>query len=42
MAYVDNTPVELMREQRTKKIESESRSFPVEKNLEIYEKIKAG
>lgn len=36
MAYVDNTPVDIMRDQRTKKIESESRNYTVEKNLEIY------
>ena len=42
LAYVDNTDVETMRKQRKDKIESECRSFPIEKNLEIYEKMLKG
>lgn len=41
-AYCDNTPVEQMREERTKKIESSSRSNTVEKNLEIFDLLLAG
>jgi len=36
LAYVDNTPVEKMREERTKRIESECRKFTVEQNLAIF------
>ena len=42
LAYVDNTDVETMRKQRQAKIESPCRSFPIEKNLEIYEKMLKG
>lgn len=35
LAYCDNTPVEKMRDERFKGVESESRSNAVEKNLEI-------
>jgi glutamyl-tRNA synthetase len=42
LAYVDNTPVEKMREERTKKIESVTRNFTVEQNLAIFEKLLAG
>jgi len=35
-AYVDNTPVEQMREERNKKIDSACRGFSAEKNLEIF------
>jgi glutamyl-tRNA synthetase len=41
-AYCDNTPVEEMREQRTKKIESKCRNTSVEENLKIYEQVKKG
>lgn len=33
LAYVDNTDVETMRKQRQNRIESECRSFSIEKNL---------
>lgn len=36
LAYCDNTPVEEMREQRNKKIESKCRNTSVEENLVIY------
>jgi glutamyl-tRNA synthetase len=42
LAYCDNTPVEQMREERTKKIESACRSNPIEKNLEIFDLLLAG
>lgn len=42
LAYVDNTDVETMRKQRKDKIESPCRSFSIEKNLEIYEKMLKG
>lgn len=42
LAYCDNTPVEQMREERTKKIESACRSNSIEKNLEIFELLLAG
>lgn len=42
LAYVDNTDVDTMRKQRKEKIESACRSFPIEKNLEIYEKMLKG
>jgi glutamyl-tRNA synthetase len=42
LAYCDNTPVEQMREERNKKIESPSRANSVEKNLEIYDLLLAG
>jgi glutamyl-tRNA synthetase len=42
LAYVDNTPVEKMREERTKKIDSLTRNFTVEQNLEIFDKLLAG
>lgn len=42
LAYVDNTDVDTMRKQRQERIESACRSFPVEKNLEIYEKMLKG
>lgn len=42
LAYVDNTDVETMRKQRQSKIESECRSFTIEKNLQIYEKMLKG
>ncbi len=42
LAYVDNTPVDKMREERTKKIESATRNFTVEQNLEIFEKLLVG
>lgn len=42
LAYLDNTPVEKMREERTKKIDSVCRNFTVEQNLEIYNKLLAG
>lgn len=42
LAYVDNTDVETMRKQRQGKIESPSRSFTPEQNLEIYEKMLKG
>lgn len=42
LAYVDNTDVDTMRKQRKQKIASECRSFPIEKNLQIYEKMLKG
>lgn len=42
LAYVDNTDVETMRKQRQNRIESECRSFTIEKNLQIYEKMLKG
>ncbi len=42
LAYCDNTPVEEMRDQRTKKIESKYRNTTVEENLKLYELIKNG
>ena len=42
LAYVDNTDVETMREQRRNRIESECRSYSVEKNMEIFEKMIKG
>ena len=42
LAYLDNTPVEKMREERTKKIDSVCRNLTVEQNLEIFEKLLAG
>lgn len=42
LAYCDNTPVEQMREERTKKIESACRSNSIEKNLEIFDLLLAG
>lgn len=42
LAYVDNTDVDTMRDQRKKKIESECRAFSVDKNLEIYEQMIKG
>lgn len=42
LAYVDNTDVETMRKQRQARIESECRSFSIQKNLEIYEKMLKG
>lgn len=42
LAYCDNTPVEEMRDQRTKKIESKYRNTTVEENLKLYELIKKG
>jgi glutamyl/glutaminyl-tRNA synthetase len=33
LAYLDNTPVEKMREERTKKIDSTCRGLSIEKNL---------
>jgi glutamyl-tRNA synthetase len=42
LAYVDNTPVEQMREQRLNKVESVCRNFTVEQNLAIFDQILAG
>lgn len=41
-AYVDNTPVEKMREERIKKIDSACRGFTPEQNIEIFEKMLLG
>ena len=41
-AYLDNTPVDKMREERTKKIESAPRHFTVEQNLALFDKLLAG
>lgn len=41
-AYCDNTPLEQMREERGKKIESKNRNLPVEKSLEIFDKMIEG
>jgi glutamyl-tRNA synthetase len=41
-AYCDNTPVEEMREERNKKIESKCRNQTVEDNLAIYDKVRNG
>eukprot|EP00178_Gracilaria_changii_P013083 TRINITY_DN3685_c0_g1_i3.p1 TRINITY_DN3685_c0_g1~~TRINITY_DN3685_c0_g1_i3.p1 ORF type:complete len:542 (-),score=71.69 TRINITY_DN3685_c0_g1_i3:16-1641(-) len=41
-AYVDNTPVEKMREERIKKIDSQCREFTPDKNLEIFESMLKG
>ena len=41
-AYLDNTPVEKMREERIKKIESSCRDQAPEKNLEIFEQMLEG
>ncbi|GFR43005.1 hypothetical protein Agub_g4005 [Astrephomene gubernaculifera] len=40
--YADDTPVEQMREQRMKSIESACRGRSVEENLRIWEEMKAG
>jgi glutamyl-tRNA synthetase len=42
LAYVDNTPVDVMREERGKKIDSKTRNFTIEQNLEIFEKMIKG
>jgi glutamyl-tRNA synthetase len=42
LAYCDNTSVEEMRDQRTKKIESKCRNASVEDNLKIYDLIRKG
>lgn len=42
LAYVDNTDVETMRQQRKDRIESACRNFTPEKNLEIFEKMLKG
>ena len=42
LAYLDNTPVEQMREERTKKIDSATRNLSVEENLAIYDRLLAG
>lgn len=41
-AYLDNTPVEKMREERMKKIESACRSQSTEKNLELFDLLLQG
>lgn len=41
-AFMDNTPVEQMREERNKKIESACRNNSIEKNLELFELMLAG
>lgn len=40
--YLDNTPVDVMREQRSKREESACRNNPVAKNLEIFELMLQG
>lgn len=42
LAYADNTDVETMRKQRQARIESEGRSFSIQKNLELFEKMLKG
>lgn len=42
LAYLDNTPVEKMREERTKKIDSLCRNQAVEQNMEIFNRLLAG
>ena len=42
MAYCDNTPVEKMREERTKKMNSVCRERTIEQNLDILEKLIEG
>lgn len=42
LAYLDNTPVEQMRDERTKKIDSATRNLSVEENLAIYDRLLAG
>ena len=42
LAYLDNTPVEKMREERTKKIDSACRYLTVQQNLEIFERLLKG
>jgi len=41
-AYVDDTPVEKMREEREQGIESAARSNTIEKNLELFEEMLKG
>ena len=42
LAYLDNTPVEKMREERTKKIDSACRNLTVDQNLEIFDRLLKG
>ncbi len=42
LMYADDTPVEAMREQRLKGVESACRHRTVEENLTIWEEMKAG
>ena len=42
LAYLDNTPVEKMREERTKKIDSVCRNQTIEQNLELFDQLLAG
>ncbi len=42
LAYADNTDVETMRKQRQARIESEGRSYSIQKNLELFEKMLKG
>ncbi|EGC35109.1 hypothetical protein DICPUDRAFT_98001 [Dictyostelium purpureum] len=42
LAYVDDTPMEKMREEREQGIDSVHRSNSVEKNLELFEEMKKG
>ncbi|KAH0558106.1 bifunctional glutamate/proline--tRNA ligase isoform X1 [Cotesia glomerata] len=41
-AFVDDTPAEVMKEQRDKKEPSKNRNNPVEKNLQLWEEMKKG
>ena len=41
-AYVDNTPVELMRKQRMDGVESPGRAASVEENLRLFEEMERG
>lgn len=42
LAYADNTDVETMRKQRQARIQSEGRSYSIQKNLELFEKMLKG
>ncbi|XP_061415264.1 bifunctional glutamate/proline--tRNA ligase isoform X2 [Lethenteron reissneri] len=41
-AYVDDTPAELMKQEREQRVESKNRSNSVEKNLQLWEEMKKG
>lgn len=41
-AYVDSTPVEVMRKERLEQVESKFRNWTVEQNLQVFEQMVAG